>query len=64
MYPAAHYDLAQAQVAELRRQAERACLARAAAQARRSHMPRRSDRVQALPAVLARRVLTAQGASS
>jgi hypothetical protein len=62
-HPTISYHLAQAQIAELHRQAERAHMARAMSQARRTRTSR-SHRVRALPAVMGRRMLTVLGGSS
>lgn len=61
MYPELHYQLAQARVADLHRQAQRDAQARAAIQARRARAPQRRHPARKLPAVVARRVLTALG---
>lgn len=61
MHPEIHYQLAQARVADLHRQAQRDDQARAASQARRA--AQRRHPVRGLPAVMARRLLTALGAT-
>lgn len=57
MYPLSSYELAKARAADLRRQAQRDALARAARRARRPGPP-----APAYPAAVIRRWLTALGA--
>jgi hypothetical protein len=65
MYSALSYDLMQARVADMHRQAQRDALARAARGERRARRPQSGHPAHSLPAVAARRVLavlTARGA--
>lgn len=64
MHPELHYQLAQARVADLHRQARRDAQARVASQARRARAPQRRHPARMLPAVMARRVLAALGGGS
>jgi hypothetical protein len=61
MHPAISYQLAQARIADLHRQAQRDALARTAARTRPTRAPRRSQPLHRLPTVVAHRVLTAMG---
>ena len=61
MHPELHYQLAQARVADLHRQAQHDAQARAASQARRARAAERRHPVRGLPAVMARRLLTTLG---
>jgi len=59
-----YYCLVQARAADPHRQARREAPARAASRARHAGTPRRGYRARRLPAVVARRVLTALGGGS
>jgi len=61
MHPELHYQLAQARVADLHRQAQRDALARAARRARRKRTRRPGHPAAGYPAAV-RRLLTALGA--
>lgn len=61
MNPTLQYELMQARIADLHRQARRDAQARAANQAHRTRTPERTHRVRGLPALVARRVRTALG---
>ena len=62
MHPTISYHLAQARLADLRHQAQRDTLARAARQARRARTHRPGHPVPTDPAAAVRRLLTALGA--
>ena len=59
MYSAINYQIAQARIADLHRQAQRDALAREARQGRRPHKRPSAWHVLRLPVIVARRVLTA-----
>jgi hypothetical protein len=61
MNPIIHHDLMQARVAGLHRQAQLDALAQAAARARRTWAPRRSQPLRRLPTALACRMLSPAG---
>ena len=64
MNPIIQHDLMQARIADLHRQAQRDALARAASRARRrARAHQHAHPVRGLPAVMARRALTALGGS-
>lgn len=62
MYPLSSYELAQARAADLRRQAQRDALARAARRARHTHTHRPGHPAPAHLSAAVRRLLTALGA--
>jgi hypothetical protein len=62
MHPTTGYHLAQAHLADLRHQAERDALARAARQGRRARTHQPGHPAPAHPAAAVRRLLTALGA--
>jgi hypothetical protein len=62
MYPTVGYHLAQAHLADLRHQAQRDTLARAARQGRRTRTHQSGHPASAHPSAAVRRLLTALGA--